>query len=474
MNPLRSVGTRLSLALLLVVLMALGLVYVVVVPQLQNRLIDQKIAQLKHVAGDLHAPALSAGSPALDDFANRSAVLVNGRAVVYQFSTPPAAIQALGDSNPVSSADVAGDPIALRAGSTSTWQTGTVERGDQRYAEVATPVGQNEVVLYSAPLHDSLANVHLVQRRLLWAGLAALLLSLVVGYGGAWLFTRRIRRLELAAEGIADGRFDEPIVDRSGDELGKLAEAFERMRLRLAQLDRARREFIANASHELRTPLFSLGGFLELLADEELDEATRREFLGTMAEQVERLTKLATDLLDLSRLDAGRMRVEQARIDLAGLAGELCDEFAPVAAASGHPIDLDVEGEVAALADEQRVHQIGRALVENAIRHTPGGTPIRVIAGLEQGRPALIVEDEGPGVPAEQASHLFERFYRLDGTRSSGSGLGLAIARELAELMGGRLELESERGRTRLTLLLPAATAAVEPFPRENVTSVAP
>jgi signal transduction histidine kinase len=168
------------------------------------------------------------------------------------------------------------------------------------------------------------------------------------------------------------------------------------------------------------------------------------------------------------------MRVDQMGLDLARVAAELCDEFAPVAAASGHPIELDADEEVAALADDLRVHQIGRALVENAIRHTPGGTPVRVSAELVEGRPALIVEDGGPGVPAEQAAHLFERFYRLDGTRSSGSGLGLAIARELAELMGGRLELDSEPGRTRLTLLLPAAPVDTDAFSRENVTSLTP
>src|SRR5439155_4562305 len=116
-------------------------------------------------------------------------------------------------------------------------------------------------------------------------------------------FARRLRRLEVAAERIAAGRFDEPIHDTGVDEVGQLARAFDRMRERLATLDRARSEFIANASHELRTPLFSLGGFLELLTDEDLDEATRGEFLDTMREQVDRLTKLATDLLDLSRLD---------------------------------------------------------------------------------------------------------------------------------------------------------------------------
>ena len=108
-----------------------------------------------------------------------------------------------------------------------------------------------------------------------------------------------------------------------------------RMRLRLARVDDARREFIANASHELRTPIFSLGGFLELFRDEELDEATRHEFLDTMTEQVERLSKLATDLLDLSRLDAGPVRLEREPVELADVAEDLCEEFAAVARRRG-------------------------------------------------------------------------------------------------------------------------------------------
>src|SRR5439155_9167188 len=133
-------------------------------------------------------------------------------------------------------------------------------------------------------------------------------------------FAGRIRRLERAADRIAAGDFEQPVDDRARDELGQLAAAFERMRRRLARLDDARRAFIANASHELRTPIFSLGGFLELLQDEELDEPTRREFLATMTEQIERLTKLATDLLDLSRLDAGRLRLDVEPVDLRELA----------------------------------------------------------------------------------------------------------------------------------------------------------
>jgi signal transduction histidine kinase len=219
-------------------------------------------------------------------------------------------------------------------------------------------------------------------------------------------------------------------------------------------LDHARREFVANASHELRTPLFSLGGFLELMEDEVLDEATRKEFMETMSEQVRRLTKLADDLLDLSRLDAGRLRVSPEPIDLSELASAVVDEFTAVARSGGHPLEVDRDGAVPAVGDGERVIQIARILVENALLHTPKGTTVRVRARQEDGRALLEVEDEGPGIPAEHAPHLFERFYRVDGTKASGSGLGLAIAKELAEVMGGTIDVESDEGRTTFTLTL--------------------
>jgi signal transduction histidine kinase len=277
-----------------------------------------------------------------------------------------------------------------------------------------------------------------------------------MGYFGAWLFARRLRKLETAAERIAAGRFDEPIHDAGTDEVGQLARAFDRMRRRLATLDHARREFVANASHELRTPLFSLGGFLELLTDEELDDETRREFLTTMREQVDRLAKLATELLDLSRADAGQLRVGREPLDLRAAAEAVVDEFAAVAPAGGRSLELSVEGGRRVLGDEQRVLQIGRVLVENALVHTPPGTRVRVRVG----NGALAVEDDGPGIPDEHTPHVFERFYRAEGRLVSGSGLGLAIARELAGAMGGSLELDSKPGSTVFTLRLPAVEAA--------------
>lgn len=466
MNPLRSVGARLSLALLIVVAGALGFVYVVVVPFLEGRLVAAKRSQLERSAPTL-ARQLAA-HPFDPDFVENAAETANARVVVYRrLSQSPPTLSVVDDSRGgVNSADVESDPLALRASLTLEPKTGTVERGSDRYAEVAVPVSADgSVLLLSASLRDTQDTVELVRRRLLAAGAFALLIALGVGYGGAWMFARRLRRLERAAERIASGRFDEPVVDRGADEVGELGRAFERMRRRLAQLEHARREFIANASHELRTPLFTLGGFLELLDDQDLDEATRQEFLVKSRNQVERLTKLAAELLDLSRLDAGQLQVEREPFALDGVARLVVDEFGPVARSAGKPLEVIADREVSALGDEQRVLQIGRILVENALVHTPPGTRVRVRVGTADGKALLAVEDEGEGIAAEHAAHIFDRFYRVDGAQASGSGLGLAIARELAELMGGSLGLESQRGRTVFTVLLPRAA---EPGGRES------
>ena len=273
---------------------------------------------------------------------------------------------------------------------------------------------------------------------------------------------RRIRRLESAAERIAEGAFDEPVADTGDDELGELARTFDRMRIQLAQLDSARRAFVAHASHELRTPLFALGGFLELMEDEEVDEETRRSFLATMHEQVQRLTRLTTDLLDLSRIDAGGMRVAHEEVNLAEVTRTVVDELRGLAEGRGQHLELDA-GDAWASGDEERILQIARALVGNGLLHTPAGTRVvvRSAAGGDVSR--LEVEDDGPGISEGELRRIFDRFYRVEEGRASGSGLGLSIARELAERMGGSVRSSSRPGRTVFTLELVAAETPPEP-----------
>jgi two-component system OmpR family sensor kinase len=455
-NPLRSVGARLALALAVVVAGALAVVWVALVPSLERRLVNGRLAEL---GASARAIAREIPSSANEDFVDEEARATDARVVYFNplGSGQPTLVPVLDSAHLSFPQDVVRDPVALRAATHPGVQRGRVERGGNAYAEVAVADRFGNVLLLASPLRQTLEDVDLVQTRLLWAGLAALGLALLVGFGAASIFAGRIRRLERAADRIAAGDFEHPVDDRARDELGQLASAFERMRRQLARLDDARRDFIANASHELRTPIFSLGGFLELLQDEELDAETRAEFLATMSEQVERLSKLATDLLDLSRLDAGPMRLEREPVQLDEVARALSDEFAAVALQLGHPLSAAAEDDAAGLADLERVLQIGRALVDNALLHTPPGTPVRILACGA----TLTVEDEGPGIPAEHQEQVFARFTRLEGSRASGTGLGLAIARELAARMGGSLELESRPGRTAFTVRLP-------PFSREN------
>jgi signal transduction histidine kinase len=434
---------------------------------LERRLVDNRVEQLRETALNLRTEV---PDPSLwSDWVELTSRRQNARVVLYAPLIAPDLLPQA-DSGLRSDA-VKDDPIARRSGETLGLESGTVERGGRPFAEAAVPVtGNGPFLLLSTPLQDAFETVDFVEQTILIAGLLAFGAALLVGFTAANVFARRIRRLERAADRIASGRFDEPIVDTRTDELGELARAFDRMRERLAGLDHARSEFIANASHELRTPIFSLGGHLELLDDEELDEQTRREFVSEMRLQVSRLGKLTAELLDLSRLDAGRLRVEEEPVDLAETIRLVVMELGPLALGSGHILEPRSNGPIWAVADSQRVLQVARSLVENALRHTPERTKVVIRAEPRADEVELVVEDDGPGIPAEHRAHVFERFYRIDGAMASGSGLGLAIARELVELMGGTLELSEIQGRTRFTLRLPAAQA----FPRENELAASP
>jgi signal transduction histidine kinase len=460
-GPSLRLSFKLGLILFALVAGALALVYLAVVPMLESRLVDGKIRELERAGVSLERPVEQTDPVNYGPLANLFEETVGARVMILD-RIDEGTLIVLADSRGLQSRDVRQDPIAAEAAESGKPASGRVTRGGDSFAEAARPVGETtRIVLLAAPLRDALATVDNVQRALLLAGLFALVVSWLAGYLLARRHADRIRRLEAASGRIAAGNFDVPVVDRGDDELGQLARAFDEMRLRLAHLDHARKEFIANASHELRTPIFSLGGFLELLRDEELDESERSEFVGEMAGQVERLKRLATDLLDLSRLDAGQLSVERSELDLAQTARTVAEEFRAVAEGDGHDLRLTGDAAVPAVGDEQRVLQIARILVENALRHTPTGTPVEVGAALRKGRGTLSVRDEGPGIPVEAQKHLFERFYRADGGKASGSGLGLAIAWELAARMEGAIELRSEPGETRFTLELPSAESLI-------------
>ncbi len=293
--------------------------------------------------------------------------------------------------------------------------------------------------------------------------LIALLPALAIGLYFAQVVTQRIRRIEEAARKVAEGDFGARIPVESSGQLGQLARTFNEMQRRLAELDNARKQFIANASHELRTPIFSLGGFVELLEEDEPTPEEREEFVRTMRQQIDRLTKLTADLLNLSQLDAGGIVMDASSVDLSALARNVAREFGPRADLRGSRLELRTpDHQVMATADPERVRQIVRILLDNALIHTPEGASVTVTVYSVNRRAELTVSDDGAGIPQRVQGRIFERFYTA--TPSGGSGLGLAIARELAQRMDGRISITSSRRFTAFTLDLPPAPTEAAPI----------
>jgi len=295
-----------------------------------------------------------------------------------------------------------------------------------------------------------------VKKQILIGGLIAVFVAFLVGIYFAGVVSDSIRRLQEAAGKVADGNFETPIPIAAAGQLGSLARTFNEMQRRLAELDSARKQFIANASHELRTPIFSLGGFVELLEEENPSPEERTEFVHLMREQIERLTKLTGDLLDLSQLDAGEVAIKSGVFDLSALGREVAREFGPRADRHGSRLELRTPAQpVFASGDPDRVRQVVRILLDNALTHTPEGTKVTVTTYAANRRAELTVSDDGPGVPRRMQSRIFERFYTADS--AGGSGLGLAIARELTQRMDGGVAIASSKRFTAFTLDLPLA-----------------
>ena len=469
MIGLRSLRNRLAVAFGLIVLGAIGTIYLTVTPRLEERLQDQKLDRLRadarrYVGGKRGWAVTYDGEAEIvlpDSRVNGAAAAISAEVLVLDvLSSGPSSLAGNVDSAPdggITEGDVR--DVSFEAVSSRRPVASTLSTGAGRQAVVAYPLIQDEkvegVAVFADTLDEVEGNVDLIRRQILLSGGIALAVALLAGYLVARALSQRVGRLEQAARKVAAGDFSNPIRADSDDELGQLAAAFDDMQNQLARLDRARKQFIASASHELRTPIFSLGGFLELLADEDLDEETRRQFLEQLRGQVDRMRKLATELLDLSRLESGALELRPEPTDLGQLAREVAGEFTPAAQRHDSPVALDLPSEPIELdCDPERVAQVLRILLDNALVHTPSGTGVRVSAARRNGHVRLEVSDLGLGIKRQNMPHIFEPFFTSN-EEAQGAGLGLAIARELAERMQGRLTVRSVPGATTFSLVLP-------------------
>lgn len=322
------------------------------------------------------------------------------------------------------------------------------------------------VVALRKPLTEARTASERVQSAFVTAAAAALIVALLLAAIFSATVGRRLARLRAAVRQFALGKPDSGIPDDRGrDEVGDLSRDFAAMAARLRREEELRREFVSTASHELRTPLMSLQGRLELLGDElagphpDLDDGRRQ--LADARAQAERLSRLAADLLDLSRMDAG-VELRKEPVDMAELVRAVVAEFAVRADGQDAQIQIDAEP-LRADADPSATARVVRIVLDNAMRASPAGAAIGVAVTSDNGWVRMAVTDHGPGVADEDRERIFERFAR--GARanpSGGFGLGLAIGRELSEHMGGELVLErSDEAGSVFALRLPRTSNGI-------------
>jgi two-component system OmpR family sensor kinase len=282
-----------------------------------------------------------------------------------------------------------------------------------------------------------------LQNTFLFVGAIALLFSLVMAAWLATVITRPLRRIASVASDVDGGDLSHRIGDvRTSDEVQQLADSFDRMLDRLENAFGRQREFVSDASHELRTPLAVLRGHVELLRREDVEPHERTQMFDLLIREIEHMNRLVDDMLSLARAEASELVHPQA-VDLADFLQDL-ERDLPLFGAREFRLEGVRDGTLR--VDPERLSQVFRNLVRNAVGHTGAGDTVTISSETRTGRIEFSVADTGPGIPADRLERVFDRFYRADEARDrdhGGSGLGLPIARAIVEAHGGRIWAES-------------------------------
>lgn len=458
-----SVRGRMAAALALVAVVTLGIIALALLAPLERQLRDDEIETLAQAGRDnatliaqLPPDALTGRDPRL-----ARELRVVRRSIGGDATLVDAAGRIVATTDPDASERFPDGAMAADSGASSSGVDGSEDESEARVAVPVSIGGTTYGLALRKPLDDAREAAAVVRREFYITAAISLVVALLLGFVLSSGLARRLRDLRDTALRVAEiGPVTEVKADERRDEVGDLTRAFSEMQRRLREQEQARKSFVATASHELRTPLASLLVMLDLLRgdlEEPSDVPDARVQARRAEAQAERLSDLAGELLDLSRIDAG-VPLRTELIELGEAAVGIGEEFEERAQAAGLKVSARVEGEVWAVADPGAVTQILRILVDNATRHAPPDTEIRVEVDRDADGSILAVVDAGPGVAVDDRARIFERFERGgEASKSAGFGLGLAIGRELARQMSGDLVLDPCAAGGRFILRLPPA-----------------
>jgi len=308
-----------------------------------------------------------------------------------------------------------------------------------------------------SPTETHRAFLAAVHRYLLWAGLLALGLAFLLSY----LLTRKVlgplSQVTAATREVAAGNFSLRIETSAKDEVGDLAQAFNRMADSLARVEQLRKNMVADVAHELRTPLTNLRGYFEALSDEVVPPS--KPTFEMLQQEILRLVHLVDNLQQLARADAARAYLDRRELSLSEVIGQMLSLYRPQFDDQGIEIEIRLAPEAKKVrADRDKLLQAVRNLLENAWKYTPAAGKVGIFADRCPQGVRVVFFNTGPGIPAEDLPFIFERFFRADRSRSregGGAGIGLAIVKELIEAHGGKVGAESGGGETRIWFILP-------------------
>lgn len=325
---------------------------------------------------------------------------------------------------------------------------------NEKYISTVSPytAGENQSgYVYMFKSTDQIQQlISKLNQHLLFAAAVMFILLIITNLFLSKALTTPLIQMKQATEKLSKGDFSVQLPDRGDDELGELSRSITILAQDLKRLKEQRNEFLSSISHELRTPLTYIKGYADVARRKSIEEADREHYLQIIYEESERLSAMMKDLFDLAKLDRHAFIIQRTNIHLSSYLATVYEKMMPAFQEKEIRLDMNCDETLYVMVDPVRFEQILFNLLDNAIKYSDPHTKTSVIAQQEKGEVFIAIRDEGAGIPQEDLPFVFDRFYRVDKSRSrhlGGTGLGLSIVKELVEAHGGRIEVKSERNK---------------------------